>query len=104
VKKWWAYVQDVSGQASQTEIAKRLGMSQPGVNRWEEIVPKTESVIAFARAYNRPILEAFLAAEYVSDEDVLMTEVQADVSGMDTDALVQLIHRATDELSRRPPT
>lgn len=90
--KWWDYVQEVSGQASQTEIAKRLGLSQPGVSRWQTVPPKPESVITFARTYNRPLIEAFLAAEYLSAEDAAMTKV-ADASKLTNEELLTELRR-----------
>lgn len=90
---WWEYVQEVAGTTNQTEIARRLGLSQPSVNRWKTSVPKSENVITFAKAYGRPPLEALLAAGVVSDEDVQLTQVPANLSEVETDALLAEIRR-----------
>lgn len=100
---WWEYVQEVAGTTNQTEIARRTGLTQPSVNRWRSVSPRPENVVAFARAYNRPALEAFKEAGFLTDEDVLLTEVQADVDSLSTDDLTALLHRIGDELRRRIP-
>lgn len=82
---WWAYVQKVTGGAAQTAIAERAGIAQSSVNRWKTVIPKSENVISFARAYGRPPLEALQAAGLVSDEDIELTKVPIDYAEL-TDA------------------
>jgi transcriptional regulator with XRE-family HTH domain len=67
---WWGYVQDVTGRASQQEIARRMGVAPSSVNRWKSSEPKPETVRAFAVAFERPVAEAFIAAGYLRAEDV----------------------------------
>ena len=67
---WWGYVQDVTGRASQQDIARRMGVAPSSVNRWKTSDPKPETVRAFAVAYERPVAEAFIAAGYLRAEDV----------------------------------
>lgn len=67
---WWDYVRRVTGGASRTEIAHRLGISPSSVGRWTTSEPKPESVRAFAVAYRRPVSEAFVAAGYLQPDDV----------------------------------
>ena len=90
---WWGYVQKVTDGASQTAIAERAGIAQSSVNRWKTVIPKSENVISFAKAYGRPPLEALLAAGIVSDEDVNLTQVPANLSEVETDALLAEIRR-----------
>lgn len=70
-ESWWEYVQRVSGHALQTEIADRVEINQGTVSRWksgESVRPI--SVAAFARAYDRPVLEAFVAAGFLTTADI----------------------------------
>lgn len=90
---WWEYVQKVTGGAKQTAIAERTGIAQSSVNRWQTVIPKSENVISFAKAYNRPPLEALLAAGIVNDDDVALTQVPADLAEVDTDALLAEVRR-----------
>lgn len=47
------------------------GVDQATVSRWQRIgaPPRPENVAAFARAYQRPVLEAFVAAGFLSKEE-----------------------------------
>ncbi|MEQ4208863.1 helix-turn-helix transcriptional regulator [Actinopolymorpha sp. B9G3] len=76
---WWEYVQDVTGRASQQEIARRLGIASSSVNRWKSSDPRPETVRAFAVAFGRPVAEAFVAAGHLRPEDLKDTGDAASV-------------------------
>jgi hypothetical protein len=41
------------------------------ISRWKEgVTPKAEAVVAFARAYNRPPIEALIVARYIEPDEV----------------------------------
>ncbi|GAA2861076.1 helix-turn-helix domain-containing protein [Nonomuraea rubra] len=98
---WWEYVQKITGAASQPAIAERVGIAQSSVNRWKTVIPKSENVIAFAKAYNRPPLEALLAAGLVSEEDIELTQVPRDYAEMTAEELVTEMGRIAAEMRRR---
>lgn len=62
---WWAYVKRVAGTTNMSEIARRVGVDPATVGRWRQSEPLPASVVAFARAYNRDLLEAFTGAGWV---------------------------------------
>ena len=67
---WWSYVQRVAGGDTNATIAKKVGVSPPSVSRWQgknSADPATAA--AFARAYDRPVLEAFVAAGFLTPEE-----------------------------------
>lgn len=66
---WIEYVSDIARGDTQTEIGYKTGVSGPSVSRWKESAPRPESVAAFARAYHRPVLEAFIAAGFLTEEE-----------------------------------
>ncbi|MFJ1510918.1 hypothetical protein [Cellulosimicrobium funkei] len=66
---WWTYVQEVTNGAAQEKVAQKVGVTGPTVNRWQRSAPKPETVAAFARAYGRPVLEAFIAAGFLTPEE-----------------------------------
>lgn len=69
---WSRYVTTVAGSHEQTAIASRTGVSQGTVSRWlsRRYTPdKAAPVVAFARGYNRPVLEALVAAGMITIED-----------------------------------
>ena len=76
VDSWSAYVRRLSGTMNQTEVAEKVGMAQSNVGRWlrgERAVPRAESVIAFARAFNQPPVEALIAAGYLTPDEAAST-------------------------------
>jgi transcriptional regulator with XRE-family HTH domain len=85
---WWKYVQDTAGPANPSDISRRVGISQSAVTRWQISSPKPETVAAFARAYERPVLEAFVAAGFLTDEEAGITRLDADLSQVDLEELL----------------
>ena len=66
---WPAYVRAIGGDVN-SDIARRVGISQPSVSRWfGGTIPDPTTAARFARAYGRPVLEAFLAAGFLTLED-----------------------------------
>ena len=66
---WSLYVRRIAGGLNQVQIAERAGLSQTNIGKWlrgEPGAPRAESVIAFARAFGQPPLEALIAAGYLS--------------------------------------
>lgn len=66
---WWDYVMEVTNFASQSEIARRVGISQPSVSQWRSSSPKDTTIRAFAEAYDVPVIWAFIAAGWLTEEE-----------------------------------
>ena len=98
---WWDYVQRIAGTASPSEISRRTGIGQSSIGRWGGASPKPESVATFAEAYGRPVLEAFIAAGFLTEEQAKVTKVAVDAADLDTKALIEKLHQFADELARR---
>jgi hypothetical protein len=87
---WAAYVKAVAGDETAQAIADRItervgqGVSQPTISRWlggrhsGELKPG--NVAAFATAFGRPVLQAFLAAGLLKREDVGTGLTKAEVA------------------------
>lgn len=72
MEDWSGYVRRVSGSLGQLDIAARTGLAQTNIGRWlrgEPVVPKAESVVAFARAFDQPPIEALVAAGYITADE-----------------------------------
>lgn len=72
---WSLYVRRVIDEATpgadQTTVAKRAGTTQATISRWltgRYLPDKAAPVAAFAQAYNRNVLEAFVAAGMLEEE------------------------------------
>jgi len=70
---WRTYVRRTAGDdIRQLTIAQRTGINQTTVSRWlsgERRAITPQSVTNFARGYDRPVLEAFVAAGLLSEAD-----------------------------------
>ena len=101
---WAEYVQRVTAGLSQKDIAAATGIDQTGISRWLRGLgmPRAESVVAFARALGRPLLEALVAGGYIEAGDVDgVIEVVPPPSELSDEQLFADMARITDELRRR---
>lgn len=95
---WNDYVARVAEGETQTTIAAKLGVSGPTVSRWRKFGPRPENVSTFARVYGRPVLEAFIAAGYITAEEANETPTAApNLNSLSNDELVQELARRLKE-------
>lgn len=94
---WWQYVSTVGGGASQAAIARRAHLSPATVSRWQSGEPHPRNVAAFAIAYGRPVLEAFVAAGFLTEDDARAQVVRIDRAALTDDELVDELR---DRLAR----
>lgn len=67
---WWAYVQKRAKGESNSRIAQAVGVTPSSVSRWGSgSMPDPAQAAAFARAYGRPVLEAFAAAGFLTPQE-----------------------------------
>lgn len=69
---WADYVKRISGDDVNRVIASKIGITEPSVARWKNGAIKTPDAVqaaVFARAYRRPVLEAFVAAGFLTAEE-----------------------------------
>lgn len=96
--RWWKYLQNLMGDQSQLEAATFIGISKSNITRWKDgarVAP--DFVVKVARAYNANVLEALVAAEFITEEEADLREVR--VGGL---RLVDASHEElTDEILRR---
>lgn len=88
----------VTGDATQSEIAGATGIDQSSISRWQRgtHTPRAEAVVAFARAYGRSPVEALVAANYLTSEDmgvVEMTTLTGDLTRVSSDSLLSELRR-----------
>lgn len=91
---WTMYVLSViDADERQIDVARRTGIDQTTVGRWLNGDVKaitSQNVAKFARAYDRPVLEAFVVAGF-------LTEYEAGIKRSD---IVQWERVSDDELVR----
>jgi transcriptional regulator with XRE-family HTH domain len=72
MESWSAYVRRVAGGLTQVQISEKTGLAQTNIGRWlrgDPGAPKAESVIAFARSFGQPPVEALAAAGYLEADE-----------------------------------
>lgn len=75
VESWPEYVRRVTKGLTQSQISAKVGgVSTSSVGSWlrgDPGQPDADKVIAFAKAFNQPPLEALTAAGYFSPEETI---------------------------------
>lgn len=76
--EWSTYVRRVIGTDKQVDVARKTGVDQTTISRW--LNPErgaarisSQSVAAFARGYDRPVLEAFVVAGFLTEREAGIT-------------------------------
>ena len=96
--RWIKYVGSVTGGETQAVIGQRAGVSAATISRWSVAAPRPENVAAFARAYERPVLEAFVAAGFLTQEEAGERPfAKADLSSFSNEELLQEIGSRLDQ-------
>jgi transcriptional regulator with XRE-family HTH domain len=69
-ESFWEYVTRIAGDRQNREIAQSIGVDASAISRWRAgEQPRVKTVIAFARGYGRPAVEALIAAGYLEMAD-----------------------------------
>jgi hypothetical protein len=93
--RWAKYVDRVIGDTGQAEAAKMAGVDQSCISRWRsgklQRAPDARAVVAFARAFGRPAVEALAAAGYIT---------AAEARAVETDNVAALMRQLLDVLEQ----
>lgn len=92
---WWTYVTRTSGTESPKAMATKTGIDGPNFSKWKAgQIPGPQVVAAFARAYDVPVLEAFVAAGFLTAEEARQRPAaQPSWDGIPDAELVRIISR-----------
>lgn len=74
VNNWPEYVRRVASGLTQAQIAARVGVSTSSAGSWvrgDPVQPDADKVIAFAKAFDQPPLEALTAAGYFTADETI---------------------------------
>jgi transcriptional regulator with XRE-family HTH domain len=91
---WREFLGKATQGDDQSVIAKRTAVDQSTVSRWVTTgrPGKVENVVKLARAYNVPVLQAFLAAGFLTEEEANVRPSAApDYSQLTNDELLELV-------------
>lgn len=97
---WSKYVKQTIGNDRQVDVARKTGIDQTTISRWlnpdESTTRRISSaaVSAFARGYNRPVLEAFVVAGFLTSAEAGVTVVETtNLADIPSDELIAEINR-----------
>lgn len=95
VVSWWTYVTRTSGTDSPKAMAVKTRIDGPHFSKWKNgVVPGPQIAATFARAYGRPVLEAFVAAGFLTPAEANERPVAApSLDSLSDDELVDEIRR-----------
>lgn len=77
--QWTQYVRRVIGDDKQVEVSRKTGVDQTTISRWLKPEPgkerriSSQAVARFARGYDRPVLEAFVVAGFLTEREAGIT-------------------------------
>lgn len=96
---WSEYVRATIGSDQQVQAAKKAGVNQTTMSRWLNggQAGAAENIAGFARGYSRPVLEAFLAAGFLTPEEASARVTITRYEQPDDDTLIALL---TERLRR----
>jgi hypothetical protein len=86
---WLEYVRKWSKRAADSDVAQPLGLANSTVGRWGRSGPSPAAVRAFAVHYDRPVLEAFLAAGFLTESQASEHVVSADLRSLSDEDLIR---------------
>lgn len=67
---WWTYLSDLMGEDTPTVAAKKAGISASNFTRWKQGArADPDFVVKIARAYHGDVLEALVAADFITSEE-----------------------------------
>ncbi|MDT0223510.1 helix-turn-helix transcriptional regulator [Gordonia sp. AC31] len=93
---WWSYFKRIAGTETGRIIAEAAEVSEPQVSRWKsgKNRPDADALVRFARAYNRPPVEALIAAGYLDSQEVgEVVEVAMSTGDLAVDDLIEEMRR-----------
>ena len=96
VETWPEYLRRITGGQTQAQIAERVGIGRLSVCNWlhGKTRPKAETAIAVARVYQRPPIEALLAADYLESGEIdVPIDVQTSPSALSAGDLAAEVRR-----------
>lgn len=104
-ENFWEYASRVTGLKQNREIAAAIGVDSSAVSRWRTgEQPAFRNVISLARAFNRPAVEALVAAGFLDMSDAFATTVlRQSIRDISDEELWQEVHRRWDSRGPRTP-
>ncbi|AEG84677.1 helix-turn-helix domain-containing protein [Corynebacterium ulcerans] len=96
--QWWKYLSGLMDGDNATEAAKKSGISSSNFTRWKKGArADPDFVVKIARAYDANVLEALVAAEFITEAEAKLREIKVGGIALSDASNQQLL----DEIMRR---
>lgn len=92
---WMTWLREITGDVSDREIARRIDVSSSTISRWMHTTPRAEAVVAVARAFNAPVIDALIAAGYIERHEARTPRVIRNLARFSS---VELLRELSDRV------
>lgn len=96
--RWWDYITEIIGDSTYSQAATKAGFDKSAFTRWKKGArADPDFVVKIARAYDANVLEALVAAEFITEAEAKLREVKVGGIALSDASNRQLL----DEINRR---
>lgn len=96
--RWWDYITEIIGDSTYSQAATKAGFDKSAFTRWKKGArADPDFVVKIARAYDANVLEALVAAEFITEAEAKLREIK--VGGITLNDATN--EQLTDEILRR---
>lgn len=96
--RWWDYITEIIGDSTYSHAATKAGIDKSAFTRWKKGArADPDFVVKIARAYNANVLEALVAAEFITEAEAKLQEIKVGGITLNDASNQQLL----DEIMRR---
>lgn len=96
--RWWDYITEIIGDSTYSQAATKAGFDKSAFTRWKKGArADPDFVVKIARAYNANVLEALVAAEFITEAEAKLREIKVGGIALSDASNQQLL----DEIMRR---
>ncbi|PLV98781.1 hypothetical protein BRL53_09130 [Corynebacterium ulcerans] len=96
--RWWDYITEIIGDSTYSQAATKAGFDKSAFTRWKKGArADPDFVVKIARAYNANVLEALVAAEFITEAEAKLREIKVGGIALSDASNQQLL----DEIIRR---
>ncbi|QBZ30797.1 XRE family transcriptional regulator [Corynebacterium diphtheriae subsp. lausannense] len=103
--RWWDYITGIIGDSTYSQAATKAGFDKSAFTRWKKGArADPDFVVKIARAYDANVLEALVAAGFITEAEAKLQEIK--VGGItlndasNQQLLDEIMHRLTPEANR----
>ncbi|MGQ4506859.1 helix-turn-helix domain-containing protein [Dermabacteraceae bacterium CCM 9519] len=98
---WAEWFATTTGEATDVEVAERMGANKSTVGRWRKSPPAMEKVVAIARAYSVSVTDALVSAGQIDECELHVPKVVHDLAQFTNSELADEVKRRLGALEQK---